>query len=118
MQPAWSKATAALNEIRERPYTEFSLYTEKGVVHGWQLALSLRTIAPYAPRDWSKLADIGRAKEFDEATEVILITNDPVFFRHTGRLGHKAAGVTVPAATFPHCAFVRRPPTSRFRSPS
>jgi hypothetical protein len=79
MQPAWSKVAAALNEIRDRPYTEFSLYTEKGVVHGWQPSLSVRTVAPYAPRDWSKLADIGRAKEFGEATEVILITNDPAF---------------------------------------
>jgi hypothetical protein len=84
MQRSWPQVTAALNEIRGRPYTEFSLYTEKGVVHGWQSGLTLRTVAPYAPRDWSKLADIRRAKEFGEATEVILITNDPAFLGAPG----------------------------------
>lgn len=77
MEPSWSKLGAALDEIHGRRYSEFSLYTEKGPVHGWQPGLSLRSVSPYAPRDWSKLADIGRAKEFGEASEVILITNDP-----------------------------------------
>lgn len=79
MQPSWPALGAALDEIHARRYSEFSLYTEKGPVHGWQPGLSLRAISPYAPRDWSKLADIGRGKEFSEASEVILITNDPAF---------------------------------------
>jgi hypothetical protein len=79
MQPSWSKVSSALDEIRERPYTEFSLYTEKGIVHGWQRGLFLRTTTPYAPRDWSKLTEIRQAKEFGEATEVVLITNDSAY---------------------------------------
>jgi hypothetical protein len=76
MQASWPQAMAALQGMREWPYAEFSLYTEKGVVHGWQPTLALRSITPYAPRDWSKLDTIRNSPEVAEATEVILITND------------------------------------------
>jgi hypothetical protein len=76
MQAAWPQAMAALQTIGERPYTEFSLYTEKGPLHGWQPSLAPRNITPYAPRDWSKLDAIRNSRASAEATEIILITND------------------------------------------
>ena len=79
MQSSWAEAAAALQALRERPYSEFSLYTEKGVVHGWQPGLALRSITPYAPRDWSKLDTIRNSRESADATEVILITNDKAY---------------------------------------
>jgi hypothetical protein len=79
MQASWAEASAAIQALRERPYTEFSLYTEKGIVHGWQPTLALRSIMPYAPRDWSKLDIVRGSREVGEATEVILITNDKAY---------------------------------------
>ena len=76
MQASWPQAMAALQAVRERPYAEFSLYTEKGVLHRWQPTLALQNITPYAPRDWSKLDAIRNSRESAEATEVIVITND------------------------------------------
>lgn len=76
MQASWSAASAALQALQERPYAEFSLYTEKSAVHGWQPTLALRSVTPYAPRDWSRLTAIGKSREAAEATQVIVITND------------------------------------------
>lgn len=84
MQASWPQALAALQTVRERPYTEFSLYTEKGMLHGWQPTLALRNITPYAPRDWSKLDTIRESGESAEATQVILITNDKANMRAPG----------------------------------
>jgi hypothetical protein len=80
MQSSWPEASAALQQLRQRPYTEFSLYTEKAEVHGWQPGLNLRSnIMPYAPRDWSKLDAIRNSPEAADADEVILITNDKTY---------------------------------------
>jgi hypothetical protein len=79
MQSSWADASAALQALRDRPYSEFSLYTEKGIVHGWQPTLALRSITPYAPRDWSKLDAVRGSREVAEATKVILITNDKTY---------------------------------------
>ena len=76
MNSSWPEATATLQALRERPYSEFSLYTEKARVHDWQPGLALGNISPYAPRDWSRLDAVRGSREAAEATEIILITND------------------------------------------
>jgi hypothetical protein len=78
MEPDKAQAMAVLNEIGDRRYTEFSLYTEKGRVHGWLPELRAPDSVPfYAPRDWSQLSSLENNPEFSAATETILVTNDP-----------------------------------------
>lgn len=75
MRTSWSAVSTRLRAIESERYTEFSLFTEKGKVHGWQARLRPGDIAPYAPRDLAKLASPRAQAEFDEADERILITN-------------------------------------------
>ena len=77
MQSDLAQARAVLNEIGNRRYTEFSLYTEKDIVHSWHPQLTADSVKFYAPRDWSRLASIEGNPEFSGASDIILITNDP-----------------------------------------
>ncbi|HKJ62000.1 MAG TPA: hypothetical protein VKA94_08390 [Hyphomicrobiales bacterium] len=77
MQRDLAQIRAALDEISNRRYADFSLYTEKGIVHGWRPRLSADNVTFYAPRDWSRLSSLGNNAEFSKANETILITNDP-----------------------------------------
>jgi hypothetical protein len=77
MKPDEAQVRAVLDEIDNRRYTEFSLYTEKAKVHGWLPQLTLGNVTYYAPRDWSQLTGLKANPEFSEASDTILITNDP-----------------------------------------
>jgi hypothetical protein len=77
MQSDWSRVARNLSELQHRRYTTFSLFTEKGKVHGWSQRLHPGKISPYAPRDFSKLLGGASYAEMDEANERILITNAP-----------------------------------------
>jgi hypothetical protein len=77
MKPVWHRVSPLLRELGKRKYSEFSLVTEKGGVHGWASRLSPGKLAPYAPRDFAALEGGGRFPEIDEAGEVYLITNAP-----------------------------------------
>jgi hypothetical protein len=44
-------------------------------VHGWAGRFSPVRIAPYAPRDLSRLESLATEREFGEADEVVLVTN-------------------------------------------
>lgn len=76
MQPDQAQTRDVLSEIGSRRYTQFSLYTEKGIVHSWRSGLSADNVTFYAPRDWSRLSSLENNIEFSEANETILITND------------------------------------------
>jgi hypothetical protein len=76
MQPDQAQTRAVLSEIGSRRYTQFSLYTEKGIVHSWRPELSADNVTFYAPRDWSQLSSLENNIEFSEANETILITNE------------------------------------------
>jgi len=76
MQSDLDKIRGLLNEIGDKRYTEFSLYTEKGIVHSWRARLNADNFTFYAPRDWSRLSSLQNNREFSEATHTILITND------------------------------------------
>ena len=75
MQSAWPRVADQLESLDDRHYARFSLVTEKNRVHGWDEALTLGKIVPYAPRDFSKLSDSSAYPELDEAQEKYLITN-------------------------------------------
>ena len=75
MQPAWTRVGLALSQLEDRRYTSFSLFTEKGKVHGWSARLHPGKISPYAPRDFSRLVNGPQPPEIAEATERVLITN-------------------------------------------
>lgn len=72
MQAWWPKVLALLDDLDDRRYTEFSLFSEKSRVHGWQSTLRPGDLLPYAPRDFSKLAAIS---EIGQAKEVFFLTN-------------------------------------------
>jgi hypothetical protein len=77
MQRDLPQIRAALDEISDRRYAKFSLYTEKGIVHSWRPRLSADNVTFYAPRDWSRLSSLRSNAEFSQANDTILITNDP-----------------------------------------
>jgi len=72
MQPRWGKVLARLDDLDDRRYTAFSLFSEKKKVHGWRTTLRPGDLVPYAPRDFSKLSTMS---EIDQAEEVIFLTN-------------------------------------------
>ena len=77
MKSDWAKVPGALSELGDlgAPYARYSLFTEKGRVHGWQPKLRSGRITPYAPRDFSKLEAAAGGVEFAEADNVVLVTN-------------------------------------------
>ena len=77
MKPVWHRVSPLLRDLSRRKYSEFSLMTEKGPVHGWAPRLSAGKLSPYAPRDFAALEGGGRFPELDEASEVFFITNAP-----------------------------------------
>ena len=76
MQSDLARIRGLLNEIGDTRYADFSLYTEKGIVHSWRPKLNADNFTFYAPRDWSRLSSLQSNREFSEATNTILITND------------------------------------------
>ena len=77
MQSAWPGVRETLHRIQQRRYARFSLYTEKGKVHGWSDRLRAGKIQPYAPRDLDALARASGTPELEEASERVLVTNAP-----------------------------------------
>lgn len=77
MHSVWPQMRETLLELERTPYARFSLYTEKGRVHGWSERFSAGKLQPYAPRDLSALPTGAGAPELDQASERVLITNAP-----------------------------------------
>lgn len=75
MTPALGRVSRMLAAIAERPYTEFSLFTEKSQVHGWSQRFRPGKISAYAPRELDRLEQLRKQPEFSEADEVLFITN-------------------------------------------
>ena len=75
MRPAWSSLDRVLDETENRRYAEFSLFTEKSRIHGWSARFKPGSITPYAPRSFDKLRTLREEPEFDEASEILFLTN-------------------------------------------
>ena len=75
MQADWREIPRVLEPITEQPYTEYSLYTEKSKVHGWKSIVSYERLRPFAPRDLTRLEELPRQPEFEEADRIIFVTN-------------------------------------------
>lgn len=72
MQKQWPEVLALLDDLDDRRYTEFSLFSEKNKVHGWQSVLRPGDLVPYAPRDFSRLKTMS---EIEQAAEVVFLTS-------------------------------------------
>lgn len=77
MRTVWSQVRNRLEELTSARYTQFALLTEKGRVHSWSDTVEIGKLSPYAPRDFSGLADAATVPEVAEADERILLTNAP-----------------------------------------
>ena len=75
MQAAWRQVPRVLDDIRNIPYAEFSLVTEKVKIHGWSAKPDLMQTAPFAPRNFARLKGNKRYSEIASASEIHLITN-------------------------------------------
>lgn len=75
MKTIWPKVTSTLQEVGDRRYTEFSLYSEKNKVHDWQSVLSPDDLVAYAPRNFGNLQNMLNSSEIDDVTEVVFVTN-------------------------------------------
>jgi hypothetical protein len=75
METAWSQVPTELDDLDDRRYGEFALVTEKQAVHTWSDELDIGDVTPFAPRDFDLFATDSPYAEFEEATEVILLTN-------------------------------------------
>ncbi len=75
MEEVWRQVPGELDDIDNRRYAEFALVTEKEAIHSWSDSLDLGDVTPYAPRDFTAFTEGDSYPEFDEATEVILITD-------------------------------------------
>ncbi len=78
MEEVWRQVPAELDDIDDRRYAEFALVTEKEAIHSWSDTLDLGDVTPYAPRSFTAFTEGDPYPEFEEASEVILMTNaDP-----------------------------------------
>lgn len=75
MQGMLGRVDVALDAIAAGRYREFALFTDRSRVHGWAGRFSPGRIKPYGPRDLSRIDKQRSRPEFDEADEVILVTN-------------------------------------------
>ena len=75
MQADWSSIPRHIARLEAHRYTEFALYTEKARVHGWTDRVNYEKVSPYAPRDFTPMQSYDARYEFEEASEVILLTN-------------------------------------------
>lgn len=75
MQADWSSIPRHVNQLETRRYTAFSLYSEKGLVHGWADRINYEKVTAYAPRDFTLMQSFESRNEFEQASEVVLLTN-------------------------------------------
>lgn len=71
MREVWGEIAGELDRIDDRRYSEFSLATEKRLVHSWQGRLTMGAVDPFAPCGFDRVADYSQASEADR---VVVIT--------------------------------------------
>src|SRR5262245_3259909 len=78
MTAVWPRVEPKLVEIGAARYSDFSLITDKRLIHGWQPQLRVSLAEPYGPRDFGKLKELRTAApEIAEAETVYFLTNAP-----------------------------------------
>lgn len=77
MSAAWPGVADVLRTAARRPYAEYAVVTEKGVVHAWSAQPNLHNTHPYAPRDLSRLKQMAASPPLSEADSIVLVTNAP-----------------------------------------
>ncbi len=77
MRPVWEQVHAMVQALPQPRYSECSVITDKGRLHGWQPVPQLGNVQPYAPRDLTKLLDTQQYPEITAADTVYVVTNAP-----------------------------------------
>ena len=77
MRAVWDQVPPILGQIEAEGYAEVSLATEKDLVHSWQSSFELQAPTPYAPCDFSEIADYAEAQEADARVLVTTATSCP-----------------------------------------
>jgi hypothetical protein len=75
MAPVWSQVQPLLDGLSGTRYTQFTLATERDLVHSWSPHLNLGQLVPVAPRDFSRLHGPDSHLAMADAPQRILITN-------------------------------------------
>jgi hypothetical protein len=75
MRAAWARVPGVLERLAGARYTTYALETEKAAVHGFAERLALGRARPYAPRDFTRLAQRAGEGSLGEADQVYLVTN-------------------------------------------
>ncbi len=78
MKAVWNQIPRLLDQLDDQRYASYALYSEKRKIHDWATSLSAPKKLPYAPRDFSKLAEGQWTADLDQATRRILVTNASV----------------------------------------
>ena len=71
MERVWNQVPDQLDKIDDQRFSEFSLATEKAIVHSWSDNLRLGAVTPFAPCGFE---DVAAYAEIGEADDLILIT--------------------------------------------
>jgi len=77
MRDVLPRVPALLRGLQGQRYTVYALETDKAPVHGFAESLKPGRIDAYAPRNLSALAARAVAAPFDQADEVIVVSNAP-----------------------------------------
>ncbi len=77
MRDALPRVPGLLRGLQGRRYTVYALETDKAPVHGFADRLKLGRVDAYAPRRLSALAERAAVAPFDQADEVIVVSNAP-----------------------------------------
>ncbi|MCB1955451.1 MAG: hypothetical protein KDG55_07230 [Rhodocyclaceae bacterium] len=75
MRDAMPRVPALLRSLEGQRYTVYALETDKAPVHGFADTLRPGRLDAYAPRRLAELAARADAAPFDQADEVVLISN-------------------------------------------
>ena len=76
MRKDWSSVKSRLQHLAATArYTQFSLATDKGCVHGWSERLDLGATTPYGPRHIARLARTDHCPGSGDANRRIVLTN-------------------------------------------
>ncbi|MCB1890431.1 MAG: hypothetical protein KDH20_22695 [Rhodocyclaceae bacterium] len=77
MRDVMPRVPALLRGLEGQPYTVYALETDKASVHDYADRLRPGRIDAYAPRRLAELAARAAGAPFDQADEVILVSNAP-----------------------------------------
>ena len=77
MRSNWQQINKVLARLGSRRYTEFSLASEKDMIHGWSRFINLGITEPEDQRDFARLRDASNHLTHIRASKFYFVTNAP-----------------------------------------